>query len=119
MITDAELTNMRNAVESTLIDTCTINRPGAATVNEYGEQVFSPSTTITTNCRLSNISSGRDAVSAQRLANETPWLVTFSYDEDIQTTDTITVRGRTVEVQDVINGTAWSVQTRAYCSEMA
>lgn len=119
MLTTPELVSMRSTVESILTDICTITTPGTPTVNENGEEVPGTPTSTTSACRLSYLGgSGGEAVRAQRLVNNTPWTVTLPYGTVPSLTATITVNGKTLQVNEVISGQTVTLCVKVACSEL-
>lgn len=118
MLTNPEIASMQSTVNSSLVETCTINRPGTATINDYGEPIPGSGTSTSEPCKLQYLGGGGEAVRAQRLSNNTPWIVVMRHDADVRVTDTITVKGKTLEVKEVIDDMTNQLSVRAVCSEI-
>lgn len=110
---------MRDTLESSLPDTCTISRASSA-ADALGGQTLTWSTIATVACRVSPTSgvSGREDTRAARDTAVAPWMVTLPALTDVTAADRIVFGARTFEVLDVAARMSWELDTRCACQEV-
>ena len=123
MLTAAEVVQMRQAVNRTMVDSATIYR-GAETnsggVIKREWQVLSVQP-----CRINTLGSpvsagqggGEKGYVASRVSQETTHVLTLPAETDIEEADRVEVRGTTYEVTAVRKRGAWEITRRAELKE--
>jgi head-tail adaptor len=120
MLTQADITQMRETQAAALPDQCTIQRKSDPADSRGGQTVSYSDHATGVNCRLGrNAQSARPGVRGDRTETPIPWVVTFAYNQDVQMTDRIVIDSRTFEVMSVEAHTDWMTALRVKCIERA
>ena len=113
MLTDAEFTEIRQAVEDSFPDTCTIQT--RTETNTKGSVAITYANTYTAvPCRLMpTIREGREYVTAQKVTAVGRFVLTIPHDQVIAATDRVVHGGQTYEVLGVYTGHSYRTARRA------
>lgn len=121
MLSSAEIAAMRSVQAQALPDLCTIQRKGGSADGKGGTTVSYSVQASNVACRLGRAGSrsGIETIDADKLQQQTPWIVTFAHDEDVQNTDRIFIDSRMFEVVSIEPHEAWTMALRAQVTEVA
>jgi hypothetical protein len=112
----ADMAELRTLDELFMPDQCSITRVSPGTVNADGSGEPGSSVTTTYACRIAPLGgSPVEQVFAARLQNVTGFLVTLSYDADVQETDVIVSGSQRFQVIGVLAPTSFMTSVRAVC----
>jgi head-tail adaptor len=119
MLTTADLTAMRTALEASLPDTATISRLTRTADGAGGYTEAWATTGSAVACRVSPTGSqAAERQVAAKLAAVAPWTVTLPAETDVTTSDRILTGGRTLQVEAVMAPRSWEVSRRVMCQEI-
>ena len=111
MLTNLELTTMREIINALLPDTCGIISYTYAS-DGAGGMVETASGTITASCRLDK-QSGSEKTAAGELIPFTGWVLSLPYDTTITEQNRVTHGGYTYNVLSLNADASWKAVTRA------
>ena len=120
MLSAAEIAAMRSTQAQALPDTCTIQRKGGSGDSKGGVSVAYSVQASNVACRLGRAGSrsGIETVDAEKVQQQTPWIVTFAHNQDVQNTDRIKIGARMFEVVSIEPHEAWTMALRAQVTEV-
>ena len=120
MLSAAEIAAMRSVETQALPDLCTIQRKGGSSDDRGGTTVAYSVRASNVACRLGRAGSrsGIETVDADKVQQQTPWVVTFAHNQDVQNTDRIVIGARMFEVVSVEPHNAWMMALRAQVTEV-
>ena len=116
MLTAAELESMRDVLDGSLPDTCTITT--YTNVSDGAGGHTTTTTTATVACRLSPAGAGSEDLVADRVTPLVRWTITVPYDATVGQTARITVGSRAFEVVSVDVDRTWDLCKRVLCVEV-
>lgn len=120
MLSSAEITAMQATQAQALPDLCTISRKAGSSDGKGGTTVsYSPFATNVA-CRLGRAGSksGIETIDAEKLQQQTPWVVTFAHNQDVKNTDRIVIGARTFEASSVEPHEEWTTALRVQVVEV-
>lgn len=120
MLTTAEIAAMRTTQTQALPDSCTISRKSTVADGRGGTTATWANVATNVACRLgrSGSKSGIETIDADKLQQQTPWVVTFSHNQDVRNTDRIVIGSRTFEAIGPEPHAAWMMALRVQCIEV-
>lgn len=120
MLSSAEIAAMRSVQAQALPDTCTIQRKGGNSDGRGGQTVSYSVHASNVACRLGRAGSrsGIETIDADKLQQQTPWVVTFAYDQDVRNTDRIVIGTRTFEAVSIEPHEEWTTALRVQVEEV-
>lgn len=120
MLSAAEIAAMRSTEAQALPDTCTIQRKGGSSDDRGGRSVSYSVHASNVACRLGRAGSrsGIETIDAEKVQQQTPWVVTFAHNQDVQNTDRIVINGRMFEAVSVEPHEAWTMALRVQVAEV-
>lgn len=121
LLTSAEIADMRATETLALPDTCTISRKTLAGDGRGGNTATWANAATNVACRLgrSGSKSGIETIDADKLQQQTPWVVTFAHNQDVRNTDRIVISSRTFEAISIEPHEAWTMALRVQCVEVS
>ncbi len=120
MLNEGELEAMRETVEGSLPDTCTIKRKAVTDDGQGGQTEAWSDLATGVACRLSPLSSQIDNEGEveDRVATTKFRLVTLPASQDIKVEDRVIVGGQTLEVRGLRDPRSWQLSRRVECLEV-
>lgn len=118
MLTAAEITSMRSVQALALPDSCIISRDTIAS-DGRGGVTRTPATVATVDCRLA-VGGGQatEEIDAERLRNESSWIITVAQGTDVRDGDRIVIGSRSFEVLKARAHGAWEMARQVTCIEI-
>lgn len=120
MLTDREVADMRDTLEQTFPDECTIRRSQVVPDGQGGEtETWSDLATVP--CRLSPQSQRQsdEVEEGDRITALTYRVVTVAHDTDVTAADRLVINGETLEVQGLRAPRSWELSRRIECRRVS
>lgn len=119
MLNTVEIAAMRSTQAAALPDTCTIQRKGGSSDGKGGRTVSYSVHASNVPCRLGRAGSrsGIETIDAEKVQQQTPWIITFEHNQDVQDTDRIKIGARMFEVVSIEPHEEWTTALRVQVTE--